>query len=45
MVNELNKLLKKTPNSKKIQNKFKLIGQRILDSTLKEIKLQSLNEF
>ncbi len=45
MVNELNKLFKKTQNSKKNQNKLKLIGQQILDSTLKEIKLQSLNEF
>ena len=39
MVNTLNVLLKKKPNSKKIQYKLKLIGQKILNSTLKEIKL------
>ena len=45
MAYELDKLLKKKPNSKKIQNKLKLIGQKILNSTLKEIKVQSFNEF
>ncbi len=35
----LSKLLKKKPNSKKIQNKLKLIGEEILNSTLKEIKI------
>ena len=39
MVNTLYVLLKKKPNSKKIQYKLKLIGQKILNSTLKEIKL------
>ena len=39
MANALNKLLRKKSNSKKIQHQLKLIGQQILDSTLKEIKI------
>ena len=39
LVNTLSKLLKKKPNSKRTQHKLKLIGQKILNSTLKEIKL------
>ena len=39
MANALYKLLRKKPNSKKIQHKLKLIGQKILESTLKEIKI------
>ncbi len=39
MVNSLDILLKKKSNSKKIQKKLSLIGQKILDSTYKEIKL------
>ena len=39
MANKLYKLLKKKPNSKKIQYKLKLIGQKILTTTLKEIKI------
>ena len=39
MAYTLNKLLKKKPNSKKIQQKLKSIGNKILDSTLKEIKI------
>jgi len=39
MANALYKLLRKKPNSKKIQHKLKLIGQKILKSTLKEIKI------
>ena len=35
----LNKLLNKKPDSKKIQQKLKSIGQEILHSTLKEIKI------
>ncbi len=39
MLYTLNKLLKKKTNPKKIQYKLKIIGQQILNSTLKEIKL------
>ncbi len=39
MVNVLDKLFKKRTNPKKIQLKLKYIGQKILHSTLKEIKL------
>ncbi len=39
MILKLEKLLMKKPNSKKIQQKLKLIGQQILDSTLREIKI------
>ena len=39
MTNTLDRLLKKKTNSKKTQYKLKLIGQQILDSTLKEIKI------
>ena len=39
MVSVLDKLFKKRTNSKKIQLKLKNIGQKILYSTLKEIKL------
>ena len=39
MINTLSKLFKKNSNSKKIQYKLKIIGQKILNSTLKEIKL------
>ena len=39
LVNTLSKLLKKKPNSKRTQHRLKLIGQKILNSTLKEIKL------
>ena len=39
MVSVLDKLFKKRANSKKIQLKLKNIGQKILYSTLKEIKL------
>ena len=39
MINTLERLLKKKTNSKKTQYKLKLIGQQILDSTLKEIKI------
>ena len=39
MTNILYNLLNRKPNSKKIQYKLKLIGQEILNSTLKEIKL------
>ncbi len=39
MANTLSKLLNKKSNTKKTQHKLKLIGQQILDSTLKEIKI------
>ena len=39
MVKILEKMLSKKSNSKKIQIKLKLIGQKILHSTLKEIKI------
>ena len=39
MVDALDKLFKKKINSKKIQIKLKYIGQKILYSTLKEIRL------
>ena len=39
MANTLSKLLRKKPNSKKIQYRLKIIGQQILDSTMKEIKI------
>ena len=39
MADKIVKLLSKKPNSKKIQYKLKLIGQQILASTIKEIKI------
>tara|TARA_B100001063_G_C16704890_1_gene524630 strand:- start:91 stop:1332 length:1242 start_codon:yes stop_codon:yes gene_type:complete len=39
MASTLKKLLKKKSNSKKIQKELKLIGQQILYSTIKEIKI------
>ena len=39
MAKVIEKLINKKPNSKNIQYKLKLIGQKILDSTLKEIKI------
>jgi len=39
MADKIVKLLSKKPNSKKIQYKLKLIGQRILVSTIKEIEI------
>tara|TARA_A100001015_G_scaffold299401_1_gene383420 strand:- start:8228 stop:9463 length:1236 start_codon:yes stop_codon:yes gene_type:complete len=39
MANKLDKLFNKKSKSKKTQYKLKLIGQRILDTTLKEIKI------
>ncbi len=39
LVNCLKKLLSKKNDNKKIQNKLKIIGQKILDKTYKEIKL------
>ncbi len=39
MASTINKLLNKNSNSKKTQYKLKLIGQQILDTTLKEIKI------
>ena len=39
MVGTLDRLFKKKTNSKKIQYKLKFIGQQILDTTLKEIKI------
>ena len=39
MASTINKLINKNSNSKKTQYKLKLIGQQILDTTLKEIKI------
>jgi len=39
LVNCLKKLLSKKNDNKKIQNKLKIIGQKILDKTYKEINL------
>ena len=39
IVYNLNKLFSKKPNSKKIQKKLKLIGNKILENTYKEVKL------
>ena len=39
LVNALDILFRKKTNSKKIQNKLNLIGQKILNATYKEIKL------
>ena len=39
LVNCLKKLLSKKNDNKKIQNKIKIIGQKILDKTYKEINL------
>lgn len=39
LANKILKLINKKPNSQKIQYKLKLIGQQILASTLKEIKI------
>ena len=40
MVNSLIKLFSQKSDSKKIQKKLSLIGQKILDSTYEEIKLK-----
>ena len=44
MIYFLNNLLSKKSNSKNIHNKLNIIGQKILDSTYKEVKLTLKNE-
>ena len=39
MIYQLDKLLTKKSNSKKIQKKLKLIGHKVLEKTYKEVKL------
>ena len=45
MIKSLDNLLSKKNNSKKIQNKLNLIGNKILKKTYNEISLFFKNEF